>query len=136
MSKRDLISELVKETAKRMVWDTKLEDVGQIAVLNKKIIALNEIQEETEARVDEAKLLVEQARLSEEEKDYEQAKIQYQQAKAIYAELGKDNKVNEIQSNIELTDMKKEKEEKARADEEKDGDTVSGNELEDGEDNF
>lgn len=115
---------------------TKLEDVGQIAVLNKKIIALNEIQEETEARVDEAKLLVEQARLSEEEKDYEQAKIQYQQAKAIYAELGKDNKVNEIQSNIELTDMKKEKEEKARADEEKDGDTVSGNELEDGEDNF
>ena len=115
---------------------TKLEDVGQIAVLNKKIIALNEIQEETEARVDEAKLLVEQARLSEEEKDYEQAKIQYQQAKAIYAELGKDNKVNEIQSNIELTDMKKEKEEKARADEEKDGDTVSGNELEDGEDDF
>lgn len=113
---------------------TKLEDAGQIALLNKKIIALNEIQEETEARIDEAKLLIEQARLSEEEKDYEQAKIQYQQAKAIYAELGKDNKVNEVQGNMDLMDMKKEKEEKDRAEEErkKDGDTVSGNELEDG----
>ena len=42
--------------------------------------------------------------------------------------------MNEVQGNMDLMDMKKEKEEKDRAEEErkKDGDTVSGNELEDG----
>lgn len=115
---------------------TALEDTAQISYLNKKIIALNEKQEEVEARMDEAKELEEQARLSEEEKDYEQAKIQYQYAKAAYMEIGKENKADEIQGKIDVVDTKK-----AQAEKEKgagatggngnagngNGDTVSGN---------
>ncbi len=93
---------------------TKLEDTVKIALLNKKIIALNEKQEEVESRMEEAKALEEQARLFEEEKDYEQAKIQYQYAKAIYEELGKDNKVNEIQGCIDIIDSKIAKDEKGQ----------------------
>lgn len=117
---------------------TALEDTAQISYLNKKIIALNEKQEEVEARMDEAKELEEQARLSEEEKDYEQAKIQYQYAKAAYMEIGKENKADEIQGKIDVVDTKK-----AQAEKEKgagsaggngnagngNGDTVSGNNL-------
>ena len=91
---------------------TQLEDTGQTAFLNRKIVALNEKQEEVEARMDEAKELEEQARLYEEEKDYEQAKLQYQYAKAVYAELGKDNKADEIQGKIDVIDTKTEQEEK------------------------
>ena len=91
---------------------TQLEDTGQTAFLNRKIVALNEKQEEVEARMDEAKELEEQARLYEEEKDYEQAKLQYQYAKAVYAELGKDNKEDEIQGKIDVIDTKTEQEEK------------------------
>lgn len=115
---------------------TALEDTAQISYLNKKIIALNEKQEEVEVRMDEAKELEEQARLSEEEKDYEQAKIQYQYAKAAYMEIGKENKADEIQGKIDVVDTKK-----AQAEKEKgagatggngnagngNGDTVSGN---------
>lgn len=109
---------------------TDLEDTAQIAFLNKKIVALNEKQEEVEARVEEAKILEEQARLYAEEQDYEQAKIQYQYAKAVYAELGKDNKANEIQGNIDIIETKaaqQEKEEAAQAAEA--AGTVSGNEI-------
>lgn len=91
---------------------TQLEDAGQTAFLNRKIIALNEKQEEVEARMDEAKELEEQARLFEEEKNYEQAKLQYQYAKAAYVELGKDNKADEIQGKIDVIDTKTEQEEK------------------------
>lgn len=110
---------------------TDLEDTAQIAFLNKKIVALNEKQEEVEIRVEEAKVLEEQARLFAEEKDYEQAKMQYQYAKAIYTELGKDNKANEIQGNIDIVDTKIAQEEKEQAKEaaENAGSTVSGNEL-------
>jgi len=91
---------------------TKLEDTAQIAFLNKKIIALNEKQEEVEARMEEAKTLEEQARIFEEEKDFEQAKLQYQYAKAVYTELGKENKANEMQGMIDIIDTKIAKDEK------------------------
>lgn len=107
---------------------TKLEDTTQITFLNNKIIALNEKKEEVEARVEEAKLLEAQARLFMEEGDYDQAKEQYQYAKAIYTELGKDNKANEIQGNIDIVDTKAAKEQKEKAQE---AATVSGNELND-----
>lgn len=93
---------------------TKLEDTAQIAFLNKKIIALNEKQEEVEARMEEAKALEEQARLFEEEKNYEQAKIQYQYAKAIYEELNKANKVNEVQGYIDIIESKIAQDDKAQ----------------------
>lgn len=110
---------------------TELEDTTQIALLNEKIIALNDKQEEVKARIDEAKILEEQARIFVEEKEYEQAKEQYQYAKAIYIELGKENKANEIQGNIDIVDTKAEKEEKEQAEEavENEKGTVSGNEL-------
>ena len=92
---------------------TKLEETAQIASLNQKIIALNEKQEEVNGRVNEAKQLEEQARIYESGKDYEQAKIQYQYAKAIYEELGKSNKVNEMQGRIDLIDTKMTQDEKA-----------------------
>lgn len=101
---------------------TNLEDPVQIASLNKKIIALNEKQEEVGGRVNEAEQLEQQARIYEEGKDYEQAKIQYQYAKAIYEELGKSNKANEVQGKIDLIGTKTEQEEKAekeKSDEEK-----------------
>lgn len=108
---------------------SKLEDTTQIAFLNKKIAALNEKQEEVEERIEEAKVLEEQARLFAEEKDYEQAKAQYQYAKAIYTELGKDNKANEIQGNIDIVDTKIAQQEKKEAKEaaENSANTVSGN---------
>lgn len=111
-----------------------LEDTVQITFLNKKIIALNEKQEEVEARLEEAKMLEEQARLFDEQKDYEQAKEQYQYAKAVYMELGKDNKANEIQGKIDIIDTKSDKQEKEEAKEaaENAKDTVSGNELNNG----
>lgn len=118
---------------------TKLENTAQIAFLNKKIIALNVKQEEVEARMEEAKTLEEQARIFEEEKDYEQAKLQYQYAKAVYTELGKENKANEMQGTIDIIDTKIAKEEKEQSGQAgqdaagQDGDagsgkTVSGNE--------
>lgn len=94
---------------------SELEDTVQIAFLNKKIAALSEKQEEVEARLDEARVLEEQARLYVEDKDYEQAKIQYQYAKAIYTELGKDNKANEIQGAIDIVDTKTSQQEKEEA---------------------
>lgn len=114
---------------------TKLEDTAQIAFLNRKIIALNEKQEEVEARIMEAKEFEAQARLYEEEQDYEQAKIQYQYAKAVYVELDKDNKADEIRGKIEMLDTKMGKESgedgTAGQDAAGDGDskenTVSGN---------
>lgn len=87
---------------------TKMEDAVQIAFLNKKIIALNEKQNEVESRMAEAKEFEELARMYEEEKDYEQAKIQYQYAKEIYEELGKSNKADEIQGKVDIVDTKKE----------------------------
>ena len=112
----------------------ELEDEAQSTALNNKITALNEKQAEVEARLDEAKVLEEQARLYAEDKDYEQAKIQYQYARAIYTELGKDNKANEIQGAIDILDTKtsqQEKEEAAAAREEEKAagsqNTVSGN---------
>ncbi len=115
---------------------TKLENTSQIAFLNKKIIALNEKQEEMEARMEEAKTLEEQARIFEEEKDYEQAKLQYQYAKAVYTELGKENKANEMQGTIDIVDTKIAKDEKEQAGQNAagqngdsgGGETVSGNE--------
>ena len=103
---------------------TKMEDTVQIAFLNKKIIALNEKQNEVESRMAEAKEFEELARMYEEEKDYEQAKIQYQYAKAIYEELDKGNKADEIQGKVDIVDTKKEKSE---ADAESINKTVSGN---------
>ncbi len=85
---------------------TGMEDGVRIAALNRKIVALNEKQEEVGARMDEAKALEEQARMFEEENDPEQAKIQYQYAKAVYTELGKDNKANEIQGAIDILDSR------------------------------
>lgn len=108
---------------------SELEDTTQIAFLNKKIAALNEKQEEVEVRIEEAKVLEEQARLFAEEKDYEQAKAQYQYAKAIYTELGKDNKANEIQGNLDIVDTKITQQEKGETKEaaENSANTVSGN---------
>lgn len=103
---------------------TKMEDTVQIAFLNKKIIALNEKQNEVESRMAEAREFEELARIYEEEKDYEQAKIQYQYAKAIYEELDKGNKADEIQGKVDIVDTKKEKSE---ADAESINKTVSGN---------
>lgn len=111
---------------------SQLEDTTQIAFLNKKIAALNEKQEEVEERIEEAKVLEEQARLFAEENDYEQAKAQYQYAKAIYTELGKDNKANEIQGNIDIVDTKITQQEKEEAKEAaENNNTVSGNEVND-----
>lgn len=108
---------------------TDLDDTAQITFLNKKITALNEKQEEVEARIDEARVLEEQARLFAEKKDYEQAKEQYQYAKAVYTELGKDNKANEIQGNIDIIDTKVTQQEKKEAKEAaaNGGNAVSGN---------
>ncbi len=103
---------------------TKMEDTVQIAFLNKKIIALNEKQNEVESRMSEAKEFEELARMYEEEKDYDQAKLQYQYAKTIYEELDKTNKVDEIQGKVDIVDTKKEKSEE---DAESVGTTVSGN---------
>lgn len=110
---------------------SELEDTAQIAFLNKKIAALNEKQEEVEERMEEAKVLEEQARLFAEEKDYEQAKAKYQYAKAVYTELGKDNKANEIQGDIDIVDTKIAQQEKEKAKEaaEDSDNTVSGNNL-------
>ncbi len=110
---------------------SELEDTSQIAFLNKKIAALNEKQEEVEERMEEAKVLEEQARLFAEEKDYEQAKAKYQYAKAVYTELGKDNKANEIQGDIDIVDTKIAQQEKEKAKEaaEDSDNTVSGNNL-------
>ena len=91
-----------------------LEDTAQIEFLNMKIAALKEKQEEVAARVEDAKALEELARLLEEQKDYEQAKIHYQYAKAIYLEIGKDNKADEIQGKIDLLDAKAAQEEKEK----------------------
>lgn len=111
---------------------SKLEDTTQIDFLNKKIAALNEKQEEVEERIEEAKVLEEQARLFAEEKDYEQARVQYQYAKAVYAELGRDNKVNEIQGNIDIVDTKITQQEKEEAKEAaENNNTVSGNKAND-----
>lgn len=111
---------------------SKLEDTTQIDFLNKKIAALNEKQEEVEERIEEAKVLEEQARLFAEEKDYEQARVQYQYAKAIYAELGRDNKVNEIQGNIDIVDTKITQQKKEEAKEAaENNNTVSGNKAND-----
>lgn len=101
---------------------TNMEDAVQIASLNQKIIALNEKQEAVEGRVTEAEQFEEQARIYEAEKDYDQAKIQYQYAKAVYEELGKSNKANEVQGRIDLIDTKvaqEEKSEQEKADAEK-----------------
>lgn len=110
---------------------TKLENTQGISSLNKKIIALNDKQEEIESRVEDAKFFEEQARLFMEEKNYAEAKIQYQYAIGIYQEIGKDNKVNEIQGMIDIMDGKDEqaaaqaeKEEREKAGE---SGSVSGN---------
>lgn len=90
---------------------TKMEDTAHIAFLNKKIIALNEKQQEVESRMAEAKEFEELARMYEEEGDYVQAKLQYQYAKAIYEELDKPNKADEVQGKIDIVETKKEKSE-------------------------
>lgn len=84
----------------------ELENTEQIDSLNEKLAALNKKQEEVETRMEEAKILEEQARTFEEVGDYEQAKIQYQYAKAIYVELEKGNKADEIQSKIDIISSK------------------------------
>ena len=88
-----------------------LEDTAQIEFLNMKIAALKEKQEEVAARVEDAKALEELARLLEEQKDYAQAKIHYQYAKAAYLEIGKDNKADEVQGKIDISDAKEAQEE-------------------------
>lgn len=101
---------------------TNMGNSVQIASLNSKIAAINEKQETVDGRVTEAEQFEEQARIYESDKDYEQAKIQYQYAKAIYEELGKSNKANEVQGRIDLIDTKVtqgEKAEKEKSDEEK-----------------
>ncbi|MDE7199507.1 MAG: hypothetical protein K2O15_11580 [Lachnospiraceae bacterium] len=98
---------------------TKMEDTTQIAFLNKKIVALNEKQQEVEARVSEAKEFEELARVYEEEGDYEQAKLQYQYAKNIYGELNQSNKADEIQSKVDIMETKKETAEKKAEEEAK-----------------
>ena len=108
---------------------TKMEDTAQISFLNKKIIALNEKQQEVEARASEAKEFEELARMYEEEGDYEQAKLQYQYAKEIYEELDKSNKADEIQGKVDIVETKKEKSEDNAQDAgaENNNKTVSGN---------
>ena len=91
---------------------TKMEDTAQISFLNRKIIALNEKQQEVEARASEAKEFEELARMYEEEGDYEQAKLQYQYAKEIYEELDKSNKADEIQGKVDIVETKQENSEK------------------------
>ncbi len=112
---------------------TKMEDTAQISFLNRKIIALNEKQQEVEARASEAKEFEELARMYEEEGDYEQAKLQYQYAKEIYEELDKSNKADEIQGKVDIVETKQEKSEKDEKNEnggenaESSNRTVSGN---------
>ena len=112
---------------------TKMEDTAQISFLNKKIIALNEKQQEVEARASEAKEFEELARMYEEEGDYEQAKLQYQYAKEIYEELDKSNKADEIQGKVDIVETKQENSEKDEKNEnggenaESANRTVSGN---------
>lgn len=109
---------------------TKMEDTAQIAFLNKKIIALNEKQQEVESRMAEAKEFEELARMYEEEGDYVQAKLQYQYAKAIYEELDKPNKADEVQGKIDIVETKKEKSEAGAGNDgnaENAGDAKSGN---------
>ena len=91
---------------------TKMEDTAQISFLNRKIIALNEKQQEVETRASEAKEFEELARMYEEEGDYEQAKLQYQYAKEIYEELDKSNKADEIQGKVDIVETKQENSEK------------------------
>ena len=88
---------------------TEMEDTAQISFLNKKIVALNEKQQEVETRVSEAKEFEELARVYEEEGDYEQAKLQYQYAKNIYGELNQGNRADEIQSKVDIMETKQEK---------------------------
>ncbi len=112
---------------------TKMEDTAQISFLNRKIIALNEKQQEVEARASEAKEFEELARMYEEEGDYEQAKLQYQYAKEIYEELDKSNKADEIQGKVDIVETKQENSEKDEKNEnggenaESANRTVSGN---------
>lgn len=112
---------------------TKMEDTAQISFLNKKIIALNEKQQEVETRASEAKEFEELARMYEEEGDYEQAKLQYQYAKEIYEELDKSNKADEIQGKVDIVETKQDKSEKDEKNEnggenaESANRTVSGN---------
>lgn len=112
---------------------TKMEDTAQISFLNRKIIALNEKQQEVETRASEAKEFEELARMYEEEGDYEQAKLQYQYAKEIYEELDKSNKADEIQGKVDIVETKQEKSEKDEKNEnggenaESANRTVSGN---------
>ena len=96
-----------------------LDDTAQIEFLNMKIAALKEKQEEVAERVEDAKALEELARLLEEQKDYAQAKIHYQYAKAVYVEIGKNNKADEVQGKIDLIDAKEAQEEKEKAEKEK-----------------
>lgn len=103
---------------------TKMEDTAQISFLNKKIIALNEKQQEVESRMSEAKEFEELARMYEEEGNYEEAKLQYQYAKTIYEELDKQNKADEIQGKVDIVETKKEKNEEDVENTER---TVSGN---------
>ena len=91
-----------------------LDDTAQIEFLNMKIAALKEKQEEVAERVEDAKALEELARLLEEQKDYAQAKIHYQYAKAVYVEIGKNNKADEVQGKIDLIDAKEAQEEKEK----------------------
>lgn len=110
---------------------TKLEDAEGISNLNKKIIVLNDKQEQIEIRIEDAKFFEEQAKLCVEEKNYAEAKIQYQYAIGIYQEIGKDNKINELQGMIAIMEGKNEqaeaqvqKEEREKAEESR---SVSGN---------
>ena len=103
---------------------TKMEDTAQIAFLNKKIIALNEKQQEVDSRMSEAKEFEELARMYEEEGAYEEAKLQYQYAKAIYGELDKPNKADEIQGKVDIVETKQAKSEENAESVNK---TVSGN---------
>ena len=98
---------------------TEMEDTAQISFLNKKIVALNEKQQEVETRVSEAKEFEELARVYEEEGDYEQAKLQYQYAKNIYGELNQGNRADEIQSKVDIMETKQEKAQGAAEEKEK-----------------
>ena len=73
-----------------------LDDTAQIEILNMKIAALKENRRKSRKGVEDAKALEELARLLEEQKDYAQAKIHYQYAKAVYVEIGKNNKADEV----------------------------------------
>jgi len=72
----------------------------------------------------EAKEFEELARMYEEEGDYEEAKLQYQYAKAIYGELDKPNKADEIQGKVDIVETKQAKSEENAESVNK---TVSGN---------